>query len=1215
MARKWTASQEAAISLSGKTLLVSAAAGSGKTSVLTERIIRSLLDTEHPADLSRMLVVTFTRAAAAELKSRIAASLTEALAERPSDKHLSRQLLLLGSAQISTIDSFFQRLVRANFEQLGLPATFRIADASETMPLCMELMDSLISEFYDRYDGGSSGTSPFARIENNRFAEALDHLLSNRSDGKLNGVLLDYLEKFSSYPEGIELLHTSSENLLRGADGDFFASVYGETVALYLEGLFGDYEATLLELQESLSHDADGMLKCGGLLESDLTYCREMLLSLEKRSYSAAQRTAQSFIGGRFPTVKNKSDAVIAYQDFRTVFRKSIAGDVQEKLAFPAEVISLQMRKTAELLEILYQFYKEYQMRLMAEKNLRGILEHNDVRAMLYRLLTNKDGTASDLARSVASQYDAVYIDEYQDVDLLQDTIFAMIGGNRRFMVGDIKQSIYGFRGSDPSIFASYRRSMPLHTETGAENSDGVCVFMSENFRCDPPVIDFANRVCSFLFSACEKSVGYRKQDDLVCSKTPAEPAVDGYPFAVQVAVFDRQKSGEYADADVDGNQEAVWVAAEISKLLRTQRLDNGQPVTPSDIAILVRNRAHGRAFVKALETLNIPVSAENSADLLQDPILIDLLNLLRAVDNPYRDIPLSEFLISPLGGFSLEELSCLRAAAPDSKALYDALEMGCEADLSEALQCKTRTVLDWLARLRENASILPADRFLRLLYLEERILPYAELPSLRFLYDQSRIYQRSSWCGLFGFLKHFQRVIDGKKVSAAGLSKAESAVTVMTVHHSKGLEFPVVFLAATGATFNRSDSYEGLLFHKNVGGASKLYDPVSGEKQTTVLREAVRQVIDDEQTEESIRTLYVALTRARERLYVSGTLGGKWENALAASSMVCRGQRAAILGCNSYLAWILAALQEKNVESTAFFCDLRHYAVGEVERGVALSDDQKTVDSAEGTLPQCFDDATLRYARIMQEQASLPCLPNFLQGIPTKAAASKLRGDLLDVLRNGENEKAALQLQLSLMESATPSFERLLSERDQPSATDVGTATHAFLQYCDFERLQRFGVDAECDRLVSQAFITTESARIINRNQLEAFCKSELMRWISDAVMLRREQKFSLFVPLSQLTRDQSLAEQLDGHSLFVQGSIDLLIENDNGELILIDYKTDRITDEERADRKLLTAHMRERHGEQLACYATAVERMLGRTPDRIYLYSLPLGEAILLN
>ena len=266
MARTWTASQEAAINLRGKSLLVSAAAGSGKTSVLTERIIRSLTDRENPADLSRLLVVTFTRAAAAELKGRIAAALTDALAENPGDRRLSHQLLMLGSAEISTIDSFFQRTVRNNFEQLGLPATFRIADEAEILPLCMEIMDGLIEEFYEKYTPEQIGDTTFSRIESNPFAEALDHLLSNRSDGKLNVRLLEFLEEFSSYPEGIGLLRDSAETLRADAERPFFETHYGLTVKEQLQALFEGYAEDLSRFRDSLQYDPDIAAKCDAIL-------------------------------------------------------------------------------------------------------------------------------------------------------------------------------------------------------------------------------------------------------------------------------------------------------------------------------------------------------------------------------------------------------------------------------------------------------------------------------------------------------------------------------------------------------------------------------------------------------------------------------------------------------------------------------------------------------------------------------------------------------------------------------------------------------------------------------------------------------------------------------------------------------------------------------------------------------------------------------------
>ncbi len=1202
MGRTWTASQEAAMSLRGKTLLVSAAAGSGKTSVLTERIIRRLTDREDPADLSRILVVTFTRAAAAELKGRIASALSEALAENPGDRHLSRQLLSLGSAQISTIDSFFQKTVRAHFEELGLPATFRIADPAEILPLCMEILDGLLEEFYLRYAQSEATGSALSRIESNPFAEAMDHLLSNRSDGKLNLLLLDFAEHFAAFPEGFAVLKKSAAELRAAAGCEFLKTRYGKILIHDLKERFSCDLAELERLEAAIEVDPDIAAKCAGLLSSDRLYCHAVLEALDSGSYEKLRNAAFSFLPGRFPTIKDKPACVLAYQNFRTSFRKEISAKVQGKLEWSPELLPQQLEKTAALCEMLYAFYSEFGARLTAEKHTRGILEHNDIRAMLYRLLSDPSGSATDFARSLSAQYDAVYIDEYQDVDLLQDRIFALIGEDRRFMVGDIKQSIYGFRGSDPSIFANYRKKMPLHDSPEAATSNGICVFMSENFRCDRPVIEFANAVCSFLFSACEESVGYRPQDDLVCAKQPPEGPE---PASVQVAVFDAPEKGE--EASESDNAEAVWTAAEISHLLREGKKDDGTPVQPSDIAILVRAKSQGAAFAEELERLGIPVAADAASDFLHAPLLTDVLNLLRAVDNPYRDLPLSEFCISELGGFSLEELGRIREAAPDCKSLFEAFF---EASKEETpIGEKAQVLLIWLEKLRDQAALLSADRFLRLLYLDARLAAHANDPLLLFLYEQARLCQRSAWCGLYGFLKQFEKLLDGKKISANGFCKAESAVTIMTVHHSKGLEFPVVFLAACGAPFNRADTRESLLFHKNIGCASKLYNRESGERENTILCELAKAEIDAEQTEESIRTLYVALTRARERLYVTGTLRGTWEKALAAVASLRPGNRSGILSANSYLSWILAVWQYSSTQKLEFPCTFRHILQEEVVCGIPLASNA-AVESNTDPAPESA--LTAHFASVLQKSADFAYPLAQLQGLPTKAAASKLRPNLLDLLSEEENGEEALESQIDLMRAAVPSFDALLSDLSKPSATDIGTATHAFLEFCNFEALAHDGVEPEIARLVAEKFLLPDTAAIIHKKQIEAFRESRLMQKLLSAKQVYREQKFSLFLPFSTLTEDKIRAQALEGQKLFVQGSIDLLIEEHDGTLALIDYKTDRITQEELSDPSRLRVRMLRDHGTQLACYARAVKELFGRAPDKSLIYSLPLGDTV---
>ncbi|MBE6553409.1 MAG: hypothetical protein E7666_03605 [Ruminococcaceae bacterium] len=1214
MARSWTPSQEAAMNLSGKALLVSAAAGSGKTSVLTERIIRRLLDPNSQTDLSSLLVVTFTRAAAAELKGRIANALTNALAQDPGNKKLAKQLLLLGSAQISTIDSFFQKIVRGNFERLGLPSSFQIAEESEIRSIAAELMDELIEEFYQKEMRTDPNASPLTRITENRFANALDHLLSNRSDGKLTDIMLTFFKRFAADPIGINRLKCYADQLRDASVGDWMKTPYGQALREYLTAFFTDYQNDFIRIQKSLEFDPDIAKKCSELLSSDLNYCRAVLDALDADDYKHLQAVINSFERGRFPSIRNKPTQVLEYQAKRTSFRNHLEKKVQALFIWPQELLSDQLLQTASLCDVLYVFYAEYEIRLMHEKRRRGILEYDDIRSILYRMLANEDGTASDFAKDLSAQYSEVYIDEYQDVDLLQDRIFALIGENRRFMVGDIKQSIYGFRGSDPSIFSNYRRIMPLYDTAEAHDADGICVFMSENFRCDRPIINFANRVCAFLFSACEKSVGYRPQDDLKCSKGIADGEREEHEMPLaQVVVFDAppKKRGQ-ADEDDDedaSHDEAIWIGQEIRRLLSEEQLNNRHAITPADIAILVQTKKQGRIFAEVLKDMGLPVGADMGTDFLHEPLTIDLLNLLRTIDNPYRDLPLSEYLLSSFCRFSLRELQEIRDAAPRVKALYDA--MLAAAERSDALGIRIRTVVEKLESLRKLAVGLPADRFLRRLYLDESLAPYANDPSFLFLYEQARNYQKSSWCGLYGFLRHVDRMLNEKPISANGLCKAPESITIMTIHHSKGLEFPVVFLASCGSAFNHADSRENLLLHASLGCASKLYNPQSGTGETTMLRELLRLKIDTDQTEESIRTLYVALTRARERIYVTGTLRGNYDKAIEKATAVSRNNRYSILFCNDYLTWILAAMQENS--SAEFPCTFQHISSSELKN--AENESLKCVTDTGGDAPQKSGDYALasKYAELIREHSHFEYPLAFLEGLPTKAAASKLQENLLDILQNEDiEEEKSVEAQIALMEAAHPTFDNLLAETTKPSATDIGTATHMFLQFCDYSHVEKNGIDAEIARLVEKGFLTINAAEIIHRGQLALFAESDLFAMLKNAKKIYREQKFSINVPFSELTANRDKAECFDNHNLFVQGSIDLILEMQDGKRFLIDYKTDRISEAERNNPSLFRSHMKAAHGTQLSYYCRAVSQLFGTLPDKAFIYSLPLGGLI---
>ncbi len=1207
MARSWTPSQEAAMSIKGKNLLVSAAAGSGKTSVLTERIIRSLLDRDTPADLSRMLIVTFTRAAAAELKGRIAEALSTAMAEEPENEHLSRQLFLLGSAQISTIDSFFQKAVRSNFEQLSLPASFRLADEKELSAIKYDILSDLLDTYYKKHDKRTEDSPSIEGISENDFARVLDNLMSGRSDGKLHQTLLDFYECFSSDPLGIDRLLVCAHELENAADRDFFTSAFGKEIHAYLWERFSLHKEALLRVTEHLTLSPELAQKYTPAVSGDLAVCRTLLEALSKPDYPSARACILDSSLADLPRGRvQKTDEIILYQTRRKKFKADLSR-AAELLKTPAEEIPMQMQNTAFVLSMLHSFYRDYRDALLSEKREKGVFEHNDVRTMLYSMLNEKDGSPTPFAKDLAKEYDAVYIDEYQDVDLIQDSIFARIGEGNRFMVGDIKQSIYGFRGSDPSIFADYRRAFPLYNEERAEQADGVCVFMSDNFRCNESVIRFANRVCGFLFSACEKSIGYREEDDLVFSKKMPDALPDGHPVPVVFSVFDAKSSSKEEEEEEEDSKnenelhdEALWTAAEISRLLREGTLDSGERITPKDIAILTQTRRPWGAYIQALNALNIPVGASVQSELLSDPILITTLNLLRAVDNPYRDLPLTEFLLSELGGFTLTELTEIRNAAGKECAMYDALLVSAEGD--GALAIKSNAFLKRLASFRKNSAVLSADKFLRLLYLDQAFLPYATSPALLFLYDQARLAQASSFHGLYEFLSYFSKLTESGKISADGFKPPQSAVTLMSVHHSKGLEFPVVFVCSTGTQFNKDDLKKNLVYHRDLGAAAKLFNRENGCIESTVLHDAVKLRIDLDGTEEHIRTLYVALTRARERLYVTGTIKGKWENALASAEEITYKNRSAILDTGTTLKWMLAAMRGVERE---FPCRLIHHPLGSVEAGIPLDTNASQKETVKSE-----DEVSLRYAHIQAAEKKFVYPEQLPEGIPSKLAASKLHSDILDTL-TAEDDSSALAAQIEMMR-ASPSFEALLSNSRRASATDIGSAMHSFLEFCDFKKLFENGVDAECNRLVENGFLSRDAVSLLQKSSLEAFQKSDLMSLILDAKEYRREQTFGILIPMEELTKQPSLACRLRGQQIFVQGSIDLILCMKDGRIILVDYKTDRLTAEEKEHPEFYRERLASRHADQLSCYAKAVKELFGKAPDDVRIYSVPLGATV---
>ncbi len=1250
MARNWTAAQEAAMSTLGRTLLISAAAGSGKTATLTERIIRRLTDPEHPADLSRLLIVTFTRAAAAELRERIAGALSEAIAREPGNRHLQKQLIGLGGAHISTIDAFVREPVKAHFAELGLPATTRIADEAELAPLRERVMGELMDEFYLKYASARTGET-FSLLDANLFADLCDSLTSSKNDTQLIPTCLSLYERLLSFPSELGRLEEEADRLEAMADGDFYLSDHGRVIHTWVEAFCSSAIETMEEALDAISGDPAATKAYGAPFEADLEFLQRFR---QADSYAQAYELIQVYQNARLGSLRNAAPSCTAAKEARTEIVDAIKELRRAYFIDDPASICVQMKETAALCRVLYAFLCAYDARILAEKQARGITDFTDNRRYLLRLLRANNGA---MAASLREQYDEVYIDEYQDVDELQDEIFRMVGGDHRFMVGDIKQSIYGFRGADPSVFAGYRQTLPALGD--ALDAGGASIFMSDNFRCDESVIRVTNAVCGHMFRACPHSVGYRDEDDLGFSKT--KPSESYRAPAVNVTVLTKPSKSDEEDAagerETDGGElsgvtvEATYVANCIADLLTGgATLANGRPITPGDIVILMRNRAGLSAYMQALSARGIPTGSEEldalnaGRDLLHGSDMTYLVNLLRVIDNPDADIPLSEILRAPFPGLDLEEVLAIRRVGDreaESHSLYRALEEYPDWPNAQPQTVqKVRLFIDWLENYRALCATKSAEGILRRLRRDERVAG-RRTSAFLYLYEAARTYRSSTFVSLYTFLKYFEKKLETTTSVAPEKSENGGVVSIMTIHKSKGLEFPVCFIVRCGQYFSNASVTKDLIFEKNVGVAMKLYRRGSqidanghshpSGKMDTTLRAAAALSTKLSEREEEMRVLYVAMTRARERLYLVG-LGNEKPVHFR------RGDRFATLSCNCYLRWIMGGLSA-HPEALAF-ATVRYLSTADIrEEGGRLPSALQTVISMDG-------DTAAGYRSILEQYRGPDQMEMMARRVPTKVPASRMHPLMLDTCvffdtDSVPNEDGKLPISsdatwcdaqtaesirqsLRLMnQGRTDEFELLLSENRRPTAAERGTAIHLFLQFCDHGRISPLRerpmhmdlvvhIQDECARLLQEGFLSARAIDVLDVERLAAFFESHFYKHISDAVRTERELVFSRFVPLAELTANRAFAAALGDRTLYVQGSIDLLAEFSDGHIEICDYKTDRISEAERADPSLLARRFSEMHGEQLRQYATAVREMYGRAPERVYIYSLPLGEAV---
>ncbi len=1167
---KWTDEQLEAITDTSSDILVSAAAGSGKTAVLTERLIRKITDPDSPVDVSRILVVTFTEDAANELKVRIRDAVTSAMAEHPSSKHLKRQYLLLPNAKISTIHGFCLDLIRNNYELLGLSPKLRVSDEGQNSLLMQQVADSVIDGYY-------SSLPEYSDIDN--FVEFADNFITLQ-DTSLTARVIEVYKKLQSYPDGIDFLK-KSENSYDLPDGDISGTVWTDTLFSHLKQFFSYYLTVFEDACDVISaYDdiADKYIPC---FDSYIDAIKTIINAIEDGNYYE--------VSERINTAKFKSmgykkgytddEALTFCKQLRKDFADQFKQIKTSYFSFSPEAIKSTAEKSKDYISKFHRLLSAFDRKFTYEKRKRGIIDFNDMERMAYSLLVAPDGAYTSLAKETADRFDEVCIDEYQDVNSLQDGIFkAITRSTNRFMVGDIKQSIYGFRGAEPKIFADYRTDESVKL-----------ISLTHNFRSDDTVIDISNEICGNLFTKYGRTVPYNDSDKLFFAKESIERQEP------EIVVIRDEKADEneldfLIDDDVteeDGNvsSEAKYVAERISKLVSSG-------VSPSDIAILLRSaKKEAKKYEEALSTYGIQSRNKEQKDLFSNPEVMLLLCILNVIDNPSRDIYLAGALKSPIYNFSLTELAEIRRYT-EKGTLYEALIRYTE-DFSFK---KGEYFLNKLEEYR-NLTSKPVDRLIWHIYCDSGLLAFASenklsgkggKANLMRLYEKARSFESGTFKGLYNFIRYINDILNSDSViTSPSSADDEGIVQIMTIHKSKGLQFKYVFICGTAKRFNTKDESADIIIDKDIGTSLKLSDDSGLATIDTIFRRIAAIEIRRKNFEEEIRVLYVALTRAKSKLVIVATVKNEnkllelrsYKKFIDVSSGFIYSKKA------NFISWILLSEDSVNVD----LIDSENIASCDSEKKHRNDSDNKQLDN--DRINELEREFSSRFA------FKYPGLE--ASKIPAKLSVSELYPTILDDYDDSEKMSDKKKPKMKV-----PKF---IDESESKGAR-IGTATHQFMQFCDFERLNTGGVDAEINRLTNLGFLSLSVSSLVNIFAIRRFLKSDLYNSLLNARQIKRELRFNVHLRASSFTENND--STLNGESVLVQGVIDCLFEDADGRIVLLDYKTDYVPNElsiDEAENMLI-----DRHVTQLSYYAAACKTIIGKEVDKIIIYSFALGKSI---
>lgn len=1209
----WTNEQQAAIDSRGQTLLLSAAAGSGKTAVLVERIIRRLLDKEYPIDITELLVVTFTKAAAAEMRDRIGTALMKALSET-KDPRVERQLALLPSAQISTLHAFCQHVIRKYFYTIDLDPAFSIAGEEELNLLRRQVLEDVFLSYYED-DEKASILYPLA-----------DMFGSDRGDD----ILMDTVSRMYTYARSLAWPEHWLKEAARAYDVAPDAAIDDMVWA-------GPIKDAVRRILEEDAHLYDGVLYHLRQREAFAPACDTFVAeqaalrqAAQARSWNDLSRFVRAIDFPRLKSLRKLSDDDKAVWERCKKVRDDVKKDVIKTLqsvyfsATPEEWLD-GMRAMKPVMDGLVTLTLDFAKAYGAAKKEKGWIDFSDLEHFCLQILLAPDASPehpvpSAAAEELRSQYEEVFIDEYQDTNGVQELITRLVSGeDNRFMVGDIKQSIYRFRLADPTLFLEKYQSFSRD-----EKAVQRCIDLGRNFRSVPVVLDAVNAVFSRAMTAEAAGMDYGEREKLYAGRqAPDDERWIGGP--VEVDIVPTPSDEEDDDGSTAFEKECRFIAGRIGELLASGRMaarKDGtlEPLSYRHIVVLLRSMA-GKAdvLIQALQEGGIPSYAEQSGGYFAAVEVQVMLALLRCIDNPEQDLAMAAVLRSPLVGLDETALAGVRLAGDGTlwqnlPAFVASLPDG--VDEKEDLQQFMAAFDSWRTYSRRHG----VAELLQRLYDDTAYVDFVgAMPggdvrqaNLKALYDRARQYEEAGFRGLFRYLQLMDKMKeDGLDLAPAKVvSEKEDVVRIMSIHKSKGLEFPVVFVADMGKAFNRRDTQDQILFHNRLGIGLKQYDPEWRMSYPTLIWSGIAAQLRWEGTAEEERILYVAMTRARDQLILTGHSSHidrdwqRWTSHLNPAQ------------AKSYFDWVMpAALAPFGAKADADYA----------RPGAAWQDAVWQVRIAKavpaGTVEEGAYDGEPRLEALRRGDLTGTPVPSWLdeqlswqyaypQAVRTAAkfSVSEVKRRYQELHSDELQDEAALSVPAAAVIPPAPGEDDafaalppwLAGEEAAVSGAQRGMALHKALQYITPAADQTTAtLRREIDAFVRQGLLSREEAKLVYVPVLAAFCQSDIGRRMAESPELHREYPFTVL-----LAGGDPLPETETGEQILIQGVIDCLFREDDA-WILVDYKSDRL---ETADA------FRRRYAVQLALYKRAVEQITHRPVEETYIYSLHLQQEIRL-